>query len=725
MELISQNYFEEILYNSRAHPVFNKDWNVYTSVKYADTFLPFVHGITGTNTMVFDGAKLFETIPKANKNILKLSESQLISSLIYTYPIDALATRKKDSVQLSKNEVCSFVELNRNGSVDISLKLGSNFKKFLNTYLQHTKTSNFNIHTIGNTSITKSVSEFKKYFQNGSVHKNHMLYVFDLLGLSQNNVLDFIAYTQAFNTKFISYLEKLVIAEKYKITVFIEKSRKDILYKTGVLTSKDTQPIFPEKNEIYIWLVSKDYIKYEPTAEIQIGVSVAKDFIEKGVTKENIQTLIITQIEDEIDQRVIGNDYLEEKLDKAMASAMIAYALQEEFTKNPVSKEVFESSPTAFFAVKAAEFTADSIKKYRISEARWNPHAQGFNPLFKGNTIHNAFFCGIINGLIDLAAGLPEMIGFLSKILHSKSFASEFFDSIKKLIDEEKIIETILEALGKDYKNAKSPEALFYFMAIDVINLISILIGLYGTAVSIQNFVRFTRRSFRYFRRYSPKKMRSLDELPSSEKQKILDDIEEDIVIDDILDKTDESDNLLDDFDNDELLDDIPEDIENDDFIDDIDDLDEVKDPINKSSQIVGKYSRRTFDPDNAGGPILDLNWKNTVITKEGIVIVKKHLSRFDKTAANTKMINRLESVERGDIEITDWDKRFYTHEIREYDRYKNLGYEKTKNVDIPEEVWNNTHTATLEDFKLSEFNQNGIDNLYHPDINDIDFHIP
>lgn len=139
--------------------------------------------------------------------------------------------------------------------------------------------------------------------------------------------------------------------------------------------------------------------------------------------------------------------------------------------------------------------------------------------------------------------------------------------------------------------------------------------------------------------------------------------------------------------------------------------------------EIIGKYSKRAFNPKNAGGEILNLVWKDAKITKDGIGIVKKHLSRFDDVPANKKMIERLEKIEAGKLEITDWDKKFYTHETREFERYKNLGYENAKNSDIPSNVWNDTHAATLEDYKLSEYDEFGNDNIYHPDIKPEDFY--
>jgi hypothetical protein len=50
-------------------------------------------------------------------------------------------------------------------------------------------------------------------------------------------------------------------------------------------------------------------------------------------------------------------------------------------------------------------------------------------------------------------------------------------------------------------------------------------------------------------------------------------------------------------------------------------------------------------------------------------------------------------------------DLNFYTHELDEFQRYKNLGFE-TGLPDDPhaqQELWNNAHTAALEDYGLKE----------------------
>ncbi|MBC3951332.1 S-type pyocin domain-containing protein [Pseudomonas folii] len=112
-----------------------------------------------------------------------------------------------------------------------------------------------------------------------------------------------------------------------------------------------------------------------------------------------------------------------------------------------------------------------------------------------------------------------------------------------------------------------------------------------------------------------------------------------------------------------------------------------------------GKYSGRMYNPDKAGGPIQKLDWTTASVTQEGIELVKLHTGRFDPSDGNNIMIDRLEKILRGEISISDIDKRFYTHEIRELERYRALGLRDSEEGS----VWNDTHTATLEDYGIDE----------------------
>lgn len=120
-----------------------------------------------------------------------------------------------------------------------------------------------------------------------------------------------------------------------------------------------------------------------------------------------------------------------------------------------------------------------------------------------------------------------------------------------------------------------------------------------------------------------------------------------------------------------------------------------------QGASVKGKYSGRLFNPELAGGPILDLDWRTAVITQTGIDAVKLHIARLDQSDANDIMVRRLEKILSQYGKITDTDLRYYTHEIRELERYRVFGYSDTASPSDESQIWNNAHTATLEDYKL------------------------
>ncbi|MNK56410.1 Pyocin-S2 [compost metagenome] len=125
-----------------------------------------------------------------------------------------------------------------------------------------------------------------------------------------------------------------------------------------------------------------------------------------------------------------------------------------------------------------------------------------------------------------------------------------------------------------------------------------------------------------------------------------------------------------------------------------------------------GKYSGRLFNPAKAGGPILDLDWTSATVSQAGIDLVKLHTGRFGPSDANAIMIDRLKKILLGELVITDVDKRFYTHEIRELERYRALGVVDGVDPNDDGVIWNNAHAATLEDYKVKD----SFELLYTPD---------
>jgi hypothetical protein len=128
-----------------------------------------------------------------------------------------------------------------------------------------------------------------------------------------------------------------------------------------------------------------------------------------------------------------------------------------------------------------------------------------------------------------------------------------------------------------------------------------------------------------------------------------------------------------------------------------------------------GESSGRPFSPNETGLPISprQLSTDGVRITERGVDKVEQHLSRFPADSQNQQQLQRLRDIASGNLEHTQPDLNNYTHELRESLRYNRLGYETGQpiNDDAAYRLWNNAHTATLEEYGLSD----GSGVLYHP----------
>lgn len=131
-----------------------------------------------------------------------------------------------------------------------------------------------------------------------------------------------------------------------------------------------------------------------------------------------------------------------------------------------------------------------------------------------------------------------------------------------------------------------------------------------------------------------------------------------------------------------------------------------------------GPSSGRPYFPEEIGVPIRELSTEGVKITPKAINVVEQHLARFGADPANAAQTQRLRDIAAGKIQATQADLNFYTHELREYVRYRNLGYRTglPPDSEAAHRLWSNTHTATLEDYGLKE----GRGVLYDPSVEEI-----
>ena len=97
-------------------------------------------------------------------------------------------------------------------------------------------------------------------------------------------------------------------------------------------------------------------------------------------------------------------------------------------------------------------------------------------------------------------------------------------------------------------------------------------------------------------------------------------------------------------------------------------------------------------------------------MTPRGVEAMEARLARFGPDNTNAVMIDRLRRISCGELQPIAQDLNFYTHELRESVRYKRIGH---RSGDPGYDVWNTAHTATLEDYGLSELTRPHP--LFHP----------
>jgi hypothetical protein len=118
-----------------------------------------------------------------------------------------------------------------------------------------------------------------------------------------------------------------------------------------------------------------------------------------------------------------------------------------------------------------------------------------------------------------------------------------------------------------------------------------------------------------------------------------------------------------------------------------------------------GVSSKRPFNPDEAGLPVSprQLFSDKMKITEVGLDKVKEHMNSFDPSKQNELQIQRFDGILSGEIKPTKRDLDTYAHELRESLRYKRIGYRNGDNPNLDYQIWNDNHTATLEDYGLSQ----------------------
>lgn len=510
--------FELLTQKAQPHEVFKLDWKNYYSLGYADTFLPKVQGFEGKALRLYDGGEFFKGLRKTERKVLAFKDSTGLSTLIsYTYPKGVLAEERKDTVQVARHEICSFIEFDQQENIDVTFKFGSNFQTFIDGLYQ-AKKINSSSNTLENTTYSTTIDEFRSHFNDGLVHDTMMRFVLNTVGIPVDDVA---SVAPIFSTTVFKYIEEYRVNDKYPIHIFYRASQRQVL--------EDRETTQPPNDTIYVWLVREDLETYdEDFIIVDLGIDVAKEFKEKELTEDDLSTLISETFKDRNLQGVIERKEIDESTREALGRAKLAVIILEDLEDDPTAKEVFQSNPSIYLLLKFLGFASREIKEFKIDEKYWNPKAKGYTSplLIPDDTIENAFFCGIINGFIDELAGIADALSLLYTLIHSETEYKNFKAAIKKLLAEENLLELLVKGALKNYIESDSQEKTAYQFGHDLIQIVSFIIGIFQFAKSVASFVSFVKKAITYLKRFGRKAINDLKGLNNRQLKDIFDRLE-------------------------------------------------------------------------------------------------------------------------------------------------------------------------------------------------------
>lgn len=179
--------FQRLVNNCQPSELYNPDSSLYYPLGFANDLLPAVKLRVAEDVKVYDGAELFKGSRKTEPKQYKLTGSkQFISLYGFTYPKGVEAIKQRKNVIVSDNDVCVFIEVTQNDTIDVFLKLGRQFKEFLHAYSKQSKKPVSP--TAVETSIFKTdIATFKKHFKNTLTHHNLMLFILKTIGMEEEN----------------------------------------------------------------------------------------------------------------------------------------------------------------------------------------------------------------------------------------------------------------------------------------------------------------------------------------------------------------------------------------------------------------------------------------------------------------------------------------------------------------------------------------------------------
>jgi len=182
---MSSEEFQRLVNNCQPSELYNPNSSIFYSLGFATDLLPAVKLRIAKDLKVYDGADLYKGTQKTEPKQYKLPDSkQFISQSIFTYPKGVEAEKKRKNVITTDTEVCVFIEVAQNDTIEVFLKLGRNFKEFLHTCSKQGKKL-ISPTVVENTTYKTDIATLKKHFNKTLTHHNMMVFILKTIGMGE------------------------------------------------------------------------------------------------------------------------------------------------------------------------------------------------------------------------------------------------------------------------------------------------------------------------------------------------------------------------------------------------------------------------------------------------------------------------------------------------------------------------------------------------------------
>lgn len=203
--------FQKLIVNCQPSELYNPDWSLYYPFSFVNNLLPAVKLRVAKDVKVYDGAELFANTQKTEPKQYKLTDSKhLISIVGFTYPKGAEAEKQRKNVIASDHEVCVFMEVAQDDSIEVFFKLGRDFKEFLHSYSKQSKKP-INPTVVESTTYKTDIKALKAVFNKKLVHYNLIEFILKTIGINE---------TKTFQNNYEAKLQSLLAANKIEGIVY-------------------------------------------------------------------------------------------------------------------------------------------------------------------------------------------------------------------------------------------------------------------------------------------------------------------------------------------------------------------------------------------------------------------------------------------------------------------------------------------------------------------------